>query len=62
MNLPPAKIDLGKLTYVYELTEEVNLNDFVENKLSGAHKSMDSSQRTSFFTDLAELVACWRGS
>ncbi len=39
MNLPPAKIDLGKLTYVYELTEEANLSDFVENKLSGAHRS-----------------------
>jgi glyceraldehyde 3-phosphate dehydrogenase len=37
MNLPPAKIDLGKLTYVYELTEEVNLNEFVENKLNGAN-------------------------
>ncbi len=39
MNLPPAKIDLGKLTYVYELTDEEDLEGFVESKLGGAHRS-----------------------
>lgn len=37
MNLPPAKIDLGKLTYVFDLRGEDNLTEFVETKLSNAH-------------------------
>ncbi len=39
MNLPPAKIDLGKLTYVFELTDEEDLDGFVESKLGGANRS-----------------------
>ena len=39
MELPPAKIDLGKLTYVYHLTGESDLDEFVVKKLKGANKS-----------------------
>lgn len=39
MELPPAKIDLGKLTYVYQLTGESDLDEFVIKKLKGADKS-----------------------
>jgi len=38
LDLPPAKIDIGKMTYVYHLVGEANLNDFVSEKLKGAKK------------------------
>lgn len=36
MEIAPAKIDLGKLTYVYQLTREVDLDEFVMKKLKDA--------------------------
>ena len=36
LNLPPAKIDLGKLAYVYHLTGEQDLDVFVSHKLKDA--------------------------
>jgi len=39
MNLPPAKIDLGKLTYVYDLSSDEEVDHFVERKLSGANNT-----------------------
>ena len=36
MDLPPSKIDIGKLTYVLHLTAETDIDSFVEGKLSGA--------------------------
>jgi glyceraldehyde 3-phosphate dehydrogenase len=36
MDLPPSKIDIGKLTYVLHLTAETDIDSFVEDKLSGA--------------------------
>jgi len=38
MELPPAKIDLGKLSYVYHLTGETDLEEFVSKKLKDAKK------------------------
>ncbi len=37
MDLPPAKIDIGKLAYVFHLTGETNVDDFVIKKLGDAH-------------------------
>ena len=39
MNLPPAKLDLGKLAYVFKLTGESDIDAFVENKLAGAFET-----------------------
>ena len=39
MNLPPAKLDLGKLAYVFKLTGETDIDAFVEKKLSGAYET-----------------------
>jgi len=36
MELPPSKIDLGKLAYVYHLTGAKDVDEFVVNKLGGA--------------------------
>ncbi|MGB5320707.1 MAG: glyceraldehyde-3-phosphate dehydrogenase, partial [Lutimonas sp.] len=36
MNLPPAKIDLGKLAYVFHLTGAKDIDEFVADKLGGA--------------------------
>jgi glyceraldehyde 3-phosphate dehydrogenase len=36
MEIAPAKIDLGKLTYVYHLTREADLDEFVMKKLKDA--------------------------
>ena len=36
MDLPPSKIDLGKLAYVYHLTGATDVDEFVVNKLGGA--------------------------
>lgn len=36
MDLPPAKIDIGKLAYVYHLTGETSVDDFVVKKLGKA--------------------------
>ncbi|MEL4454302.1 glyceraldehyde-3-phosphate dehydrogenase [Lutimonas vermicola] len=37
MDLPPAKIDIGKLAYVFHLTGETDMEDFVLKKLGDAH-------------------------
>ena len=37
MDLPPAKIDIGKLAYVFHLTGETNVDDFVIKKLGDVH-------------------------
>ena len=39
LDLPPAKIDLGKLSYVFQLTGEKDLEAFVANKLKDARKT-----------------------
>lgn len=36
MNLPPSKIDIGKLTYVLHLTGEEDIDSFVKKKLADA--------------------------
>jgi glyceraldehyde 3-phosphate dehydrogenase len=36
MDLPPAKIDIGKLAYVFHLTGETNVDEFVVRKLGSA--------------------------
>lgn len=36
MDLNPSKIDIGKLAYVFHLTGENDVNDFVSRKLEGA--------------------------
>lgn len=37
LDLPPAKIDIGKLAYVFHLTGEASITDFVAHKLKDAH-------------------------
>ena len=37
MDLPPAKIDIGKLAYVFHLTGETDVKAFVFKKLGDAH-------------------------
>ncbi len=39
LDLPPAKIDLGKLDYIYHLVGEKNIGEFVTEKLKDAKKS-----------------------
>ncbi len=39
LNLPPAKIDLGKLAYVFHLTDGNDIEAFVQNKLKDAKKT-----------------------
>ena len=36
LDLPPSKIDLGKLTYLFHLTGDDDLDAFITKKLSGA--------------------------
>ncbi len=39
LDLPPSKIDLGKLNYVYHLTGKKDIGEFVAEKLSDAKKT-----------------------
>ncbi|MCK4562192.1 MAG: glyceraldehyde-3-phosphate dehydrogenase [Flavobacteriaceae bacterium] len=39
LNLPPAKIDVGKLDYVFQLVDNKNIKEFVVNKLKDAKKT-----------------------
>lgn len=39
LDLPPAKIDLGKLDYVYHLVGDKDIGEFVSDKLKDAKKS-----------------------
>ena len=39
LDLPPAKIDLGKLDYVYHLVENNSIDEFVADKLKDAKKT-----------------------
>ena len=47
LNLPPAKLDIGKLTYEYHLESggENNVLNFVANKLNEAYKSKNIAPR-----------------
>ncbi len=36
LNLPPAKLDVGKLDYVFQLVDNKNIKEFVTNKLKDA--------------------------
>jgi len=39
LDLPPAKLDIGKLAYVFNLTDMDKIGEFVTNKLIGAKKT-----------------------
>ncbi len=39
LDLPPAKLDIGKLAYVFHLTDNNDLGGFVSNKLKDAKKT-----------------------
>jgi len=36
LNLPPAKLDVGKLDYIFQLSDHENIREFVANKLKDA--------------------------
>ncbi len=39
MDLPPAKLDIGKLAYEFHIDDSDNANSFVGSKLTGAHEN-----------------------
>ena len=58
LDLPPSRIDIGKLTYEYHL-EDDKYNDakaFVIDKLKNAKISKKLNQKMWFYMDLVELV------
>ncbi len=41
LDLPPAKLDIGKLAYVFQLTDINKIGEFVTNKLKDARKTSE---------------------
>ncbi len=58
MDLPPAKLDIGKLTYEYHLEDQGHLNAmaFVSDKLKDAKNMTKLFQKTLCFMVLGALV------
>ena len=52
MDLPPSKIDIGKLAYVFHLTAETDIDSFVRRKLQVQKTEMGLNLKMLFYMDL----------